>query len=496
MSIAVGGFHHETNTFAPEQAAFADFEQADGWPALSRGEAMFDAVEGMNLGAAGFTDAALAAGHRLMPLLWCSASPSAHVTEDAYERITGMMLDDLGKAPSLRGVYLDLHGAMVCEHLQDGEGELLRRVRAVIGPDVPLVASLDLHANVTEQMVDLADGLIAYRTYPHVDMAVTGRRAAAFLDRLLAGERPAKAVRKAEYLAPLVWQCTLAEPAMSLYRRVEDLEAGTPGLWSASFTPGFPAADIFEVGPAVMAYGDTQSIADRAADDLNAAVGAAEPAFAGRTFAPDEAVRYAMAEAPRPLVIADTQDNPGAGGNSDTIGMLAALVRNKARNAVIGLIYDPDAAAQAHAAGVGAVIEAGVGARSRWQGEQPFAGRFEVVYLADGNFTGTGPMFGGARMQLGPMAVLRIDDVEVVLSSKKMQAADQSMFRHVGIEPVARDIIVLKSSVHFRADFTEMAGEIIVAAAPGPMETDHLKLDYRNIRPGLRRVPGMIETPS
>jgi len=200
-------------------------------------------------------------------------------------------------------------------------------------------------------------------------------------------------------------------------------------------------------------------------------------------------VAFAMAAANKPVVIADTQDNPGAGGNSDTVGLLRALIRGKARNAALGLLYDPESALRAHQGGVGAELEFRLGARSSWQGEMPFTGRFRVERLGDGVFTATGPMYGGARMQLGPMAVLRQGGVEVVVSSKKMQAGDRSMFRHVGIEPSQRDILVLKSSVHFRADFADIAGAIIIAAAPGPNQVDHLKLGFKRLRPGLRLSP-------
>ncbi|MDP6351239.1 MAG: M81 family metallopeptidase [Alphaproteobacteria bacterium] len=496
MRIAVGGFHHETNTFAPEVARFEDFVQADGWPALTRGEALFDAIEGLNLPVAGFVAAARAAGHRLAPLAWCSAPPSAHVTEDAFERVSEILFDQLAAAGPVDAVYLDLHGATVTEHCQDGEGELLSRVRAAIGADVPLVASLDLHANVTRRMVAAADGLIAYRTYPHVDMARSGRRAASFADRLLSGARPAKAFAKLDYLIPLVWQCSLIAPCKDLYDRLEDLESADPGLWSLSFTPGFPPADIAEVGPAVLAYGDDAQAAEGAVAALADAVRGAESAFAGRIYTPEEAVAHGLSGAARPLVIADTQDNPGAGGNSDTLGLLRALIAAQAPSAVLGLIYDPETAEQAHGAGQGAEIAARLGARSGWRGEQPFVARFRVQALGQGRFTAAGPMFAGARMELGPMAALRLGGVEVAVASKKMQAADRAMFRHVGIEPAARDIIVLKSSVHFRADFTDLAGAIIVAAAPGPNAVDHMTLPYRNLPAGLRRVPrGPAEAP-
>lgn len=489
MRIAIGGFHHETNTFAPVKATFDDFERADGWPGLSRGDALFDAVEGVNLPVAGFIDAALREGHDMAPLLWCSAVPSAHVTEDAFERIAEMFLDDLGRAGSFDAVFLDLHGAMVTEHLEDGEGELLARVRSLIGPDLPLVASLDLHANVTARMVEMTDAMVAYRTYPHVDMAATGQRALPLLEKVKSEGRPAVAMRKLDFLIPLVWQCTDIEPANGLYAHLEVIESEDPALWSLSFATGFSPADIREVGPSVLAYASDQSAADLAADELAGVITGDEAAFAGRLYTPEEAVAYGMTGTAKPLVIADTQDNAGAGGNSDTVGMLRALVDQDAEDAVFGMVFDASVAAQAHAAGVGATIDVALGAGSAWQGEQPFEGQFTVQALGDGRFTATGPMFGGARMNLGPMAVLRIGGVEIVVSSKKMQAADQAMFRHVGIEPATRAILVLKSSVHFRADFQPIAGDVIVVASPGPNPVDHLALDYRRLRPGIKLTP-------
>ena len=178
--IAVGGWHHETNTFAPTPATYEAFTRDGGRPALSRGESMLEALEGFNLSAAGFIDTAYAQGHEVRPLLWCEATPSAAVTRDAYERISAMFIEDLERLMTEdqppQALYLDLHGAMVAEHLDDGEGEFLSRVRRVVGDAMPLVASLDLHANVTAAMVERADVLVAYRTYPHVDRRETGER--------------------------------------------------------------------------------------------------------------------------------------------------------------------------------------------------------------------------------------------------------------------------------------------------------------------------------
>src|ERR1700704_2773263 len=211
--IAVGGFLHETNTFAPTKATYADFVHGGGWPAMAQAMGVLKTMRNINVGLAGFVGAAEAQGWELVPTIACAASPCAHVTTDAYERIAKVLIDGIKAAGPLDAVYLDLHGAMVAEHLDDGEGEILARVREVIGKELPLVVSLDLHANVTPQMVEHADALIAYRTYPHVDMADTGRAAARHLALLLQSRRKfAKAFRQLPFLIPISWQCTNDEP--------------------------------------------------------------------------------------------------------------------------------------------------------------------------------------------------------------------------------------------------------------------------------------------
>ena len=218
--IAVGGFLHETNTFAPTKATYDDFVHGGGWPAMAQGADVLKVMRNINVGLAGFVEQAEARGWELVPTIACAASPCAHVTRDAYERIVKVMVDGIKAAGTLDAVYLDLHGAMVTEHLDDGEGEILARVRKVIGKDLPLVVSLDLHANVTPEMVEHADALIAYRTYPHVDMADTGRAAAKHLALLLGTkQRFAKAFRQLPFLIPISWQCTNDQPAKSIYQQ-------------------------------------------------------------------------------------------------------------------------------------------------------------------------------------------------------------------------------------------------------------------------------------
>jgi len=488
--IVYGGFQHETNTFAPDKADWQAFQIGGGWPGLVSGPDVWPAISGANIPAAGFVQAALEAGDTTIATTWCAASPSAHVAREAYERIAGMILDGIRAALPADAVYLDLHGAMVAEHYDDGEGELLRRVRELIGPDVPLIASLDLHANVTRQMLAQADALVAYRTYPHVDMADTGRRAYRLLQaRLAAGKRPAMASRRLDFLIPICWQCTDIEPAKGLYAQLEAIEADALHV---SFTPGFPAADFPECTPVVWAYGDDAAAAESAAERMAQAVAAAEPAFAGRLYTPDEAVQYAMhasAGASRPIIIADAQDNPGAGSNSDTTGMLRALLRNGAQRAAIGLIVDPASAQAIHAAGVGQRIKLALGGHAGLPDDTPFEGEFLIESVSDGKFDATGPFYRGFRLDVGPAACLRIDGVRVVVASYKVQMADQAMFRFAGIEPTEQAILVVKSAVHFRADFTPIAQEIIVAAAPGSMPMIISQLPWKRLAPTTRLGP-------
>jgi microcystin degradation protein MlrC len=382
---------------------------------------------------------------------------------------------------------------MVAEHCDDGEGELLARVRKVVGARVPIVASLDLHDNVTRAMLGLADGLVAYRSYPHVDMAETGQRAAQLLDATLKRGRPmAKAWKTLDFLTAIPSQCSFIEPCKSLYQSLARIER-QHGLW-LSFTPGFPMADFAECGMAVFGYGADEVNAQAGVALLAREVADAERDFALELFRPDDAVRRAMQRgaAGAPVVLADTQDNPGAGGNGDTTGLLAAMICLRAEDAVLGMLIDPSSAQAAHALGCGNSARFALGEISGLPGHVPLAGEFTVEALGDGNFTGTGPFYRGLQLKLGPMALLRSREapgVRVVLASKKCQTADQEMFRHLGVEPKSQRLIAVKSSVHFRADFQPIAKEVLVVRAPGPALADPADFHWTRLRHGMRLGP-------
>ena len=492
--IAVAGFQHETNTFAPSRASYSDFEKADAWPGLLRGDEVIRRLSGVNMPTTGFAGAAVASGrYEIVPILWCAAEPSSYVATDAFERIAGMILDGIEDAGRLDGIYLDLHGAMVTDAHEDGEGELLRRIRNLVGRDLPIAVSFDLHANLTPEIFEHASAITVFRTYPHIDLAETGARAFRLLERLLSANPLCKAFRQSPYLVPLTSQHTGSEPCRTLYARLSQMPGET--FLSADIAMGFPPADIYHSGPSLVAYAGKQEDADEAADALLQSFLDVESVFGDSLMSPEAAVAEAMAHTgARPIVIADAQDNPGAGASSDTTGLLEALVKGNAQGAVLALLDDAEVAARAHELGTGAEFVAFLGGKSGQEGQHPFEGRFRVEALGNGAFPFTGVMFGGITAKLGPIAVLRIldspADIRVVIGSTRCQCLDQAIFRHAGIEPADQRIVAVKSSVHFRADFEPIAGKILVVEAPGahPCRLDNIA--YHKLRPGLRLGPG------
>ncbi len=451
----------------------------------------------MNLAWAGFVTEARSYGWTIAPLASAGTQPCAHVTEEAYEHIAGIIIEELKAALPVDAVYLDLHGAMVAEHLDDGEGELIARVRRIVEPDLPVLISLDFHANVSREMVELSDALFLYRTYPHVDLAETGARAARHLKAMVEGlPRQAKALREVPYLIPPAAQATFTEPLRSIYARAAELDGAIVGngrISTVALAPGFALADSEVARPTVTVYADTQGAADAAADELAALFEAREGDFAQALWEPDEAVaealRLAAGSGSGPVVLADTQDNPGGGGNGDTVGLLRALIAADVPDAVVGHIWDPETARAAHAAGEGASLRIGLGAKTGWAGETPVEADWIVEQLNDGEAIGTGAMGKGWRFHLGPCALLRLGGVRVAVVSSKGQCLDQEQLRLFGIEPRDRAILALKSTVHFRADFGPIARAILVVKSPGPVFADHAALTYRRLKPGTRLMP-------
>jgi microcystin degradation protein MlrC len=500
--ILIAGYQHETNTFAPSLADWVAFNRGDSFPAFVHGVAMVDQLTGINIPVGGFIDAAKRKGWTLLPSCWAGAIPSSFVTQDAFERIAGVICADALAARDKGGldaIYLDLHGAAVAEHAADSEGELVARLRAIVGPQLPIVASLDLHANVSHRMLREADALVAYRTYPHVDMAATGELAAELLARRLkAGQRLPMAAQRLPFLIPLNAQSTWMQPAQGLYAALLALDRAHGTV--LSFCMGFPASDFEECAPMVWGHGPSQTAVDQAVQSLHARV--AEPTqWRLDILSARDAVSQAMALAERtdkPVVIADTQDNPGAGGDSNTTGLLHALLAQGAGRrfpgqVALGLMFDAAAAQAALAAGVGAEIDLALGTAvptfTGQPSDPPLRGRFKVLALSDGACTLTGPMMTGLTVQLGVCACLEIDGLRIAVVSGKKQLLDRELLRMVGIQPELMRIIVVKSSNHFRADFQPIASQVLVAKAAGPMAADPADLPWQHLAAGMRLRP-------
>ena len=490
--IAIGGFLHESHSFAPLPTGWGEFISPGGFPPLQKAATLVETLRPTSCPAAGAIMVAEEEGVAIAPLAWSFANPAGPVTAEAFERIAALLvaaLSDALEAGPLDGVYLDLHGAMVAVGFDDAEGEVLRRVRAVVGPDVPIAVSLDPHANKTALMVLQSDVLVPFRTYPHIDMKPAGAQATRLLLRMIReGRRPAKAFRELDFWTPLPGQCTMVAPMADVMAERARL-AEAHGVWELGFCFGFPYADFPGCGMAIASYADTPEQAEEAAAALAAYIAAKETDFALGVLPAAEGVTRAMAaKASGPVILADTQDNPGGGGHGDTTGLLAELIRQDAQGAVLAPMNDAEAAAACHAAGEGATVTLDLGGRSDGV---PLGVTALVEKLSDGRFTLTGPMGKGNPADLGACALIRVaPGVRVIIVSRKMQAHDQALFRHIGVEPADQRIVAVKSSVHFRADFQPIAAEVIVVTAPGPVVADPAVLPFTNLRPGLRLRPG------
>ena len=494
--IAIAGFQHETNTFAPIPTGWEEFRMADSWPGLLQGAAVIDGTRGMNLPIAGAVEAASGSGRPIepIPILWCAAEPGGPVTDEAFDRISGMIVDGIARAGTLDAVYLDLHGAMVTRSFDDGEAELLARIRQITGSDLPIGISLDLHANLSPGFVKNADLITIFRTYPHLDMADTGARCMVEILKRLDGAPRFSAFRQIPFLVPLHAQNTGIEPCRSLYRALDELPASPDE--HADLAMGFTAADVPDCGPSIVAYAETKVRAEALANDLLEGVLACEGDFDTALSSADEAVRTALSmDGEGPVVLADVQDNPGAGAGSDTTGLLRALAAagpGKARpaRALLGTMHDAHIAAKAHATGPGAIFPGELGGKSGVDGDRPFVGRFEVRALSEGRIPYTGKMYRGGIAEIGPSALLSVEGVEgeilVVVSSVRTQCLDLALFTHFRIDPFEFDIVCVKSTVHFRADFEPGSRAVLNVAAPGLFSCEPERQTFRKLRKGVR----------
>jgi microcystin degradation protein MlrC len=478
--ILVGGFQHETNTFSPVLTTYDNFSIGSEWPGLARHEALLEVFKDeCNIPISGIISQTNKLGFECIPGTWCAASPSGKVTKNTYEKIAAMLLEDIKNNPDIDGFLLDLHGAMVTEHLDDGEGDLLKRIRDITGDDLPIIIALDFHANLTDTMLKHATHMHIYKTYPHMDMFEIGQQCARTLNEIFNGNVfTHKALRHTEYMMALNAQCTLIDPFKSIYAALTQLEKETGA--AISLAPGFALSDAECAGPGVAVYADSQQLADDTADKVIALLDSHKKEFTVKLYKSHDAIEYAKQHPQdKPIILADTQDNSGAGGTSDTMGVFRALVETQTTEAIVAMIIDPDAAQKAFDAGENAKIELTLGEKSDGCTGMPFTGEFIVKSLSDEVFDATpGSYYEGCHIDIGPTAYVECEGVGAILACRKMQAADRALFTHLGVNPETFNILVLKSSVHFRADFMRMSDEILIVKSPGKAIADLTELTY------------------
>lgn len=483
MRIAAGGILHETSTFLPFPTTTADFEQGFG---IYRGEAMLARFREANMCVGGFLSAAEEEEIQILPLLWGFAYPSGVVQRNDYELLKAELLERLRRADAaqpLDGVLLDLHGAMVIEGIEDGDGDVVAAVRGAIGPERPIVVTYDLHGNHTPQRMQMATASIGYDTYPHVDMADRGRDAGIILARTIRGEiRPVTALKQ----LPMFWsaqrQVTAHPPMDEVLRRLHEIE-GRPGILSASVSTGFPWADVPQLGASVFVVADGDlHLAEQTAAELAAWIWENRAQW----HEPPPSVEEGLAAGERlgkwPVILGDYNDNTGGGAPGDSTGLLRTFVNRGLHDALLLYLVDVEAAEQAHRAGQGAKLRLPLGGKSHPAQGGPLELEVEVVALSGGTFRYDGPMYAGLTGNLGRSAWLRSGGVSVVVVSKREQPLDPAFARSLGIDCAAMKYIAVKSAAHFRSGFERIAGSIHLVDAPAIHSHRFETLTYKRRR--------------
>ncbi|TBW36806.1 M81 family peptidase [Siculibacillus lacustris] len=461
FKVLTAEFLHESNTFSIRPTGLRQFEV----DCLLYGEAAIAARRSANTGLAGALDVAERFGWNLVHVLSAHAEPAGPVTREAFERIAGEIVA-AAEREKPDGLLLILHGAMVCADFDDGEGELLARLRAVLAPGVPIAATLDLHANVTDAMIDHAEIWVSYKTYPHVDMRIAAVHAGEILQRTLTGEiRPTTLKVRRPMLEEANGGRTDTGAMIERLARARAWEA-RPDAFAVSINGGFADADIAEVGPTVLVTHDGdpaphRAFAEELADDIWARRHDVINRFLTVEEAADRARRFVRHTGP--LIVADYADNPGGGAYGDGTELLAALLAVGLENACFGPMVDPETAALLHTRQPGERVAIALGGKTDPRfGGRPLELEVELVSLHDGRLIGNGPMLGGLAMSYGPTAVVAVGGMRILVVSEPMQMRDLAQFQTFGIDPAAATVVGLKSMQHFRAAFAPIAEEIIV----------------------------------
>jgi len=467
MRIALGGIVHETNTYAVDSFGPTTL---DAFTVL-RGDDMFR-IAGTRTFVGGMIDGGRAGSHDLVPTLHAFAQPSGTIEAGTYEAMKSDLLGRLTEALPVDAVALDLHGAGIVDGIDDLEADLGEAVRAVVGSDVPVVVTLDLHGSISQEMNEVFDLMLGVYDYPHVDMYERGVEAIDSLEQMAAGElRPVTHVEALPMMLPT--STTDVSPAREIRQRC--LDAGEEaGMVRAAFFHGFPFTDIPMAGASIVATanGDVE-LARATAQRIAAEVWERRDEFRHESLSPDIAIRQAQQLATAnggPVVVNDTADNPGGGAPGDATHVLRALLDAGVERSCFGYIYDPGVAEQAHTAGAGSTIEMSLGGHHDDLHGDPIEATAYVKATSDGRFVHTTPMLAGVAANYGKMARLQIGGpggIDVLVGSARSQVFDSEVFALHGIDVTTYDVVALKGSQHFRAGFTDIASDIVTADSPG-----------------------------
>jgi microcystin degradation protein MlrC len=464
MRIATGAFSHETSTFTPVSTTWASYR--DERYGYLHGAEVLEKFGGTNTPIGGFIEGAEVHGFELVPTVYAEPHPSGPTPRAIFDEILTALLDGIGRAGKIDGVLLELHGSMVAEGIDDGEGFILRQVRQLVGSDVPIVVQLDIHSNISSLMIEQADVLIGRETFPEVDMAARGRECADVLLRILQGQiRP----RMALHQLPMIWgmnQVTAHPPMRQAIEELHRLEA-VPGVVCASIATGFPLADVPAMGSSVYVVTDNdQELAQRLADELGGWIWERKEEWQASMPLTAEVLKEAQ-QGPLPAVFADRNDNTGGGSPGDSTGMLRAFIAAGLDRACILYMVDPQAVDACQQAGVGACLHLEVGGKSSLLQGPPCVMDVEVMALSDGRFRYDGPMYAGLETSMGPSAHIRQGGLHVILTNGREQPFDTAFARTLGLDPRQMDYIGLKSAAHFRAGFESWAGAVYLVGEPG-----------------------------
>jgi len=480
MRIAALGMAHETNTFARHPTDYAAFEQAG----ILRGEQIVHAYAESHATMAGFLESGRQSGVEVVPLLFTTTNPAGTITREAFEGITRSMLGMLHEQGPWDGVLLAQHGAAVSEDQPDMDGEVAARVRALVGPSVPIGLALDMHANLSQTMIDNVDVTVTYRTNPHLDPRPRALECAELVIRTARGEiRPVQALETPPVVINIVKQFTGEEPMRGLVADVEHVIA-QPGMLSASVAEGYPYADVAEMGMAFVAISDGDPAAAReAARRLARRAWDRRSEFVAETPSPEAALQAAMHAEKTPVVLMDVGDNIGGGSPADSTILLEAAQRLGVRS-YLQTLRDPEAVSARVAARVGTRVSLEVGAKTDDMHGRPVAVSGIVRNISDGKFEEPTPIHGGFRFfDGGQTAVLETDDDHtLVLTTRLVGNTSIQQMYSVGVRPERMRVVVAKGVVSPRPAYEPIAAEIVLVNTPGVTTSDLSRFTYTRRR--------------